>query len=35
MPIIDCNNNGTADFEDVATGNSVDANANNVPDECD
>jgi hypothetical protein len=34
MPLIDCNNNGTADFEDVATGYSEDANANNVPDEC-
>jgi len=32
--IIDCNGNGTADLEDIATGYSEDANANNVPDEC-
>ncbi len=31
----DCNGNGTADSEDLATGASADCNGNLVPDECD
>mgnify|MGYP001259607060 CR=1 FL=1 len=31
----DCNNNGTADVDDIANGNSADCNGNGIPDECD
>jgi hypothetical protein len=30
----DCNGNGVADSTDIATGHSADANANEIPDEC-
>lgn len=30
----DCNLNGVSDFDDIALGNSLDANANTLPDEC-
>lgn len=33
--VIDCNNNGVEDAQDISAGTSVDCNANNVPDECD
>jgi hypothetical protein len=33
--IIDCNNNGVADADDISSGTSEDCNANNRPDECD
>lgn len=32
---VDCNGNGVADAEDIATGISLDQNGNGVPDECD
>lgn len=31
---LDCNNNGFLDEDDVASGTSLDCNANNIPDEC-
>ncbi|MAJ46834.1 MAG: hypothetical protein CBC35_05945 [Planctomycetes bacterium TMED75] len=31
---IDCNGNGTSDFDDISSGGSSDCNANSVPDEC-
>jgi hypothetical protein len=34
LPVVDCNGNGVADTTDIALGTSVDANANQVPDEC-
>lgn len=33
--IIDCNNNGIADADDIAAGTSLDCNANLIPDSCD
>ena len=33
-PIIDCNENGSEDAEDISNGTSDDFNANGVPDEC-
>ena len=35
MGLIDCNGNGLADSEDLATGTSQDCNDNGIPDECD
>lgn len=34
-PVVDCNDNGIEDAEDIATGTSQDCNGNAVPDECD
>jgi len=34
-PACDCNHNGRADWRDIQTGSSLDANGNGVPDECD
>ena len=31
---IDCNGNGTSDYDDISSGNSSDCNGNSVPDEC-
>jgi hypothetical protein len=33
-PLTDCNANGILDSDDIASGRSLDANANDVPDEC-
>jgi hypothetical protein len=34
-PITDCNGNGVADAQDIASGTSADCNGNGIPDECD
>lgn len=34
LPFVDCNANSVADSTDIALGNSLDLNANQVPDEC-
>jgi len=34
QPILDCNNNGIRDLDDVSGGGSSDCNGNGVPDEC-
>lgn len=34
LPVVDCNGNGIADTTDITLGSSVDANLNQVPDEC-
>ena len=34
-PLLDCNDNGVPDVEDIALGTSDDCNANCIPDECD
>jgi hypothetical protein len=33
-PIVDCNNNGIPDDQDIASGTSEDCNENGIPDEC-
>ena len=33
-PLVDCNANGISDASDIAAGNSLDTNANAIPDEC-
>lgn len=34
LPVVDCNGNNVADTSDIALGTSTDANANQIPDEC-
>ncbi len=34
LAVIDCNNNGDRDFDDIANGTSDDCNNNGIPDEC-
>jgi endonuclease/exonuclease/phosphatase family metal-dependent hydrolase len=34
LPVVDCNGNNVADSTDIALGNSLDVNLNQVPDEC-
>lgn len=34
QPLMDCNNNGVRDSDDVGDGTSADCNANGIPDEC-
>ena len=34
LQAVDCNGNGTADRQDIASGDSRDCNSNNIPDEC-
>jgi hypothetical protein len=33
-PLPDCNGNGFVDSDDIASGRSLDANSNGIPDEC-
>ena len=35
LPVVDCNGNGTNDYDDILNGTSEDCNLNWVPDECD